>query len=73
MILEITLTNQQEKHLQKTAPALGVHFERTGQGMLGAEYRLTFDNTRDLWYLATLIATDVTIERMSQPQGALQN
>lgn len=65
MITDLTLSAQQEKHLKKIAPALSITFERTGQGMLGAEYRITFDSTRDLWYLATLIATDVTLERIS--------
>jgi len=73
MITELTFTTQQEKHLEKIAPALGIVFERTGQGMLGATYRLTFDSPRDIWYLASLITTDCLLERMHQPSRELSN
>jgi len=73
MITELTFTNQQEKHLEKIAPALGIKFERTGEGLMGTSYRLTIEDLRDLFYLGTMIATDVTLERMHQPSRELSN
>ena len=73
MITALTFTTQQEKHLEKIAPALGIHFELTCQGMTGATYRLTYESPNDLFYLGSLISADVTLERMHQPSRELSN
>lgn len=70
MITELAFTPQEERHLNKVAPELGILCEHTGQNPIGNIYRLTFDRINDIFYLATSIAVDVTLEKMDK---TLQN